>query len=68
MSTAHPAPASFLRRHEEGVLYVVAAAVYITLGVFLKSLVLNWVVGPLFPFLVVYLIPKWVRGGREVGS
>jgi hypothetical protein len=60
-----PTGASWARRlwrdREEGVLYVTAAVVYIILGVFLKSIVLNWIVGPLFPLLVVSLIPKWVR-------
>lgn len=55
---------SFLGRHEETVLYAVAAVVYIVLGVFLKTVILNWVVGPLFPLLVVYLIPTWVRRWR----
>jgi hypothetical protein len=57
--------AGFFRRlwrdHEEGVLYAVAVVVYIGLGLWLKTIVLNWVVGPLFPLLVVYLIPTWTR-------
>lgn len=53
------------REHEEGCLYAVAAVVYITLGYFLKTLVLNWIVGPLFPLLVVYLIPNWIRRARR---
>jgi hypothetical protein len=39
-------------------LYGLAAVVYVALGVWLGGLVLNWVVGPLFPFLVVYLLPR----------
>lgn len=54
----------FVGRHEEALLYAVAAVVYIVLGVFLKTVILNWVVGPLFPLLVVYLIPTWVRRWR----
>ncbi|HET9443540.1 MAG TPA: hypothetical protein VFO65_09465 [Acidimicrobiales bacterium] len=47
--------------HEEGVLYAVAVLVYVPLGVLLKAVVLNWIVGPLFPVLVVYVIPALVR-------
>ena len=58
-------PASFFvriwRNHEEGVLYAVAALIYIPAGVFLKEIVLNWIVGITFPFVVVYLVPRIVR-------
>jgi hypothetical protein len=70
-NTAPPAPSSAetapsgLRRlwaeHEEGLLWVLAVVLYIPLGVLLKTVVLNWLVGPLFPLLVVYLIPTWIR-------
>ncbi len=69
---------SWLRRmweeHEEGVLYTIAVVVYIPAGVFLKTVVLNWIFGILFPLIVVYLIPTWIRrlrasepSGRERG-
>ena len=45
----------------ELVLYGLAAVVYVALGVRFGGLVLNWVVGPTFPFLVVYALPRWVR-------
>jgi len=36
---------------------------YVTLGLLFKSIFLNWIVGPLFPFAVMYLIPRmWRRG------
>ena len=38
--------------------YVVALAVYVVLGYFLKSAVLNWIVGPLWLVLVLHLLPK----------
>ena len=38
--------------------YVVAFVVYVTLGYFLKSVVLNWIIGPLFLLLVLYVVPK----------
>ncbi len=41
--------------------YVVALAVYVALGYFLKSALLNWVVGPLFLFGALYLLPRLVR-------
>ena len=53
------------REHEEGILYVAAAAIYIPAGVFLKTVVLNWMVGILFPLLVVCLVPKWIRRRRS---
>ena len=42
-------------------LYGLAAVAYVALGVGFKGLVLNWVVGPTFPFLVVYALPRWLR-------
>ena len=53
------------REHEEGVLYAVAALIYIPAGVFLKTVVLNWMLGILFPLIVVYLIPKRIRRRRS---
>jgi uncharacterized membrane protein YfcA len=53
------------REHEEGVLYAVAALIYIPAGVFLKTVVLNWMLGILFPLIVVYLIPKQIRRRRS---
>ena len=41
--------------------YLVALAVYVALGLVARSLVLNWIVGPLFPMLVLYLIPRTMR-------
>ncbi len=38
--------------------YVAAFVVYVVLGYFLKSVVLNWIVGPLFLLLVLYVVPK----------
>lgn len=59
---------SLWAEHEEGVLYAVAAVVYIPAGVFLKTIVLNWIVGILFPTFVVYVIPTWLRRLRKVRS
>ena len=38
--------------------YVAAFVVYVALGYYLKSAVLNWIVGPTFLLLVLYLLPK----------
>ena len=38
--------------------YVTAFVVYVALGYFLKSVVLNWIVGPLFLLVVLYVVPK----------
>jgi uncharacterized membrane protein YfcA len=51
----------FVAEREEGLLYALAAAIYIPLGVWLRTPILNWIVGPLFPFLVVYLAPRLLR-------
>jgi len=48
------------RRAEAG-LYALAAVLYIGLGVMARTVVLNWIVGPLFPFLVVYFVPRRIR-------
>jgi hypothetical protein len=39
--------------------WAVLLAVYVALGLVLKSVVLNWIVGPLFPLFFLYLIPRW---------
>jgi hypothetical protein len=36
------------RGHEEGAAYLAAVVSYVALGVALQSLVLNWIVGPLY--------------------
>ena len=41
--------------------YVAALVLYIALGFFFRSVVLNWIVGPLFPLLGLYLLPRLVR-------
>jgi hypothetical protein len=46
--------------------YVVLAVV--TLAEHRNVLVLNWVVGPLFPFIILYVIPECVKGiARRMG-
>lgn len=50
------------------VAFLVALVVYIALGLVLKSAVLNWIVGPLFPLFALYLLPAAVgrlRWGRR---
>jgi hypothetical protein len=34
---------------------------YVALGVSGKTFVLNWIIGPLFPFIVLYVIPRTYR-------
>ena len=41
--------------------YLAALLVYVLLGVLLRSVVLNWIVGPLFLLLSLYLLPLAVR-------
>ena len=55
---------SLWARHEQFFLYGIAAVTYIVLGVFLQTFVLNWVVGPLYLLLVVWIVPDWIRNLR----
>lgn len=49
--------------------FVLTLAVYIVLGVIFKRAVLNWVVGPLWLFGALYLLPVLARAVRaRVGS
>lgn len=41
--------------------YVLVFVVYVGLGVLTRSVVLNWIVGPLFPLLALYVVPKLAR-------
>lgn len=41
--------------------YVATLVAYVALGFFLKSVVLNWIIGPLVPLFALYLVPRLVR-------
>jgi hypothetical protein len=44
------------------IAWIGVLAIYVILGLAFKSVFLNWIVGPLFPFVVMYLIPRlWRR-------
>lgn len=45
--------------------YGAALALYIAAGFFVKSAVLNWIVGPLFPLIALYLVPRLLRRPKE---
>jgi hypothetical protein len=48
--------------------YVVALASYVALGYVFRSVVLNWIVGPLFLVLVLYVAPRALTAaGRRLG-
>jgi hypothetical protein len=49
---------------DQPLAWVVLLAVYIVLGVMVKSVVLNWIVGPLFPLLVFYVVPRLLGRAR----
>jgi hypothetical protein len=51
---AASAPEFAWRGREEAVVYAAAAVAYVALGVGLQSMVLNWIVGPLFLVGVVW--------------
>ncbi|AYY13066.1 hypothetical protein EF847_10520 [Actinobacteria bacterium YIM 96077] len=42
--------------------YVIALVVYVTIGYFTKSVLLNWIMGPLFLLVMLYIIPTVIRG------
>ena len=42
--------------------YVLAFAAYVVLGFFFKSLVLNWIVGPTWLVVWLYIVPRGLRG------
>ena len=45
--------------------YGLAAVVYILLGILLKSIVLNWIVGPLFIVVWMWCVPPLVDRWRN---
>jgi hypothetical protein len=50
------------QRESIGIGWYAAALVgYVVTGSFLKSVLLNWLVGPLFLLIVLYLVPTLVR-------
>lgn len=52
---------------DQPIAWAVLLAVYVALGVVLKSAVLNWIVGPLFPLVFLYLLPRVLRRGGDAG-
>lgn len=40
---------------------VATLVVYVALGFVLKTWVLNWIIGPLFPLLALYVVPTALR-------
>jgi hypothetical protein len=44
-----------------------AFVAYVALGYWTKGLVLNWIVGPLFPLLVLVVVPR-ALGRRSRGG
>jgi hypothetical protein len=42
--------------------YVLALVAFVALGLLTRSVVLNWIVGPLFPLLFLYVVPRAVAG------
>lgn len=61
-------PSAAHRRHrpllEQPVAWSVLLAVYVALGMVVKSAVLNWIIGPLFPLVFLYLLPRAVKARR----
>lgn len=45
--------------------YAVALVSYVLLGYLTKTVVLNWVVGPLYLVLVLWVLPQGVRALRR---
>lgn len=55
-------------RHEEAVVYGAACAVYVVLGVALQTVVLNWIVGPLFFVCFVWASSSALQRWRSRGA
>lgn len=43
-------------------MWAVTLVAYVALGLLTRSVVLNWVVGPLFPLVALYVLPRAVGG------
>ncbi|MDH3705513.1 MAG: hypothetical protein OES57_05565 [Acidimicrobiia bacterium] len=46
--------------------FVASFALYVTLGLLFKSAVLNWIVGPLWLLLTLWLVPTLARRARDL--
>jgi hypothetical protein len=42
-------------------LYGLALVAYVALGLLTRSVVLNWIIGPLFLLLALYVLPRALR-------
>jgi hypothetical protein len=62
-----PVDPPWYSRRVETLLYVVAAASYVGLGMFHKFL-LNWIIGPVWLVAVVWFVPSLVEALRARGS
>jgi hypothetical protein len=44
------------------VMWVLVLILYVVLGYWFKTVFLNWIIGPIFPFVLMYLVPAiWQR-------
>lgn len=48
--------------------YAAALVVYVVAGYFLKTWLLNWIVGPLFLLIVLYLVPTGISRLLRIGG
>ena len=48
--------------------WIVLLVVYIGLGLWTKATVLNWTIGPLFPLIVLFVIPTLLDRLRSFGG
>jgi hypothetical protein len=46
------------------VWYLVVGIVYVVAGVHLRTVLLNWIVGPTFPFVTLFVLPRAVSRVR----
>jgi hypothetical protein len=43
-------------------LWLLVLVIYVALGYRFKTVFLNWIIGPIFPFVLMYLLPMlWQR-------
>lgn len=45
--------------------WILSLALFVVLGFAFKSVVLNWVIGPIFPLVTLFLIPRALGFWRD---
>jgi hypothetical protein len=54
--------------YQHPIAWVLIMGVYIGLGITVKSVVLNWIIGPAWPVLLLYVIPRALRRDKTADA